>query len=368
MAIGLSLLEQIEEFSKSGIEPRAGSYWAGRLEEWLATVLPPGAYERYEDIDSDEAEPEDGPAEDETLLEWTQRRRAGVQAWSFPTEELLGEYLESISQRREADILALLRLFLFEDSCFGGDTEYLHQALYVQHFSYLDRLPVEFRRRLLMWMVGNSMPHPSIRWVLDLLPGAPQQAIDAITGYLNAYRELRPEGRSEGLLDAVAIIRARWIEDLAAGNEALFRLSPRELEVLVAALYRKLGYTVKLTPPSRDGGRDVIAIRQTPGQREVVSIECKAHTSPVGVAYVDRLRGVIEGDGASRGVLVTISGFTRGARKATGDGRLELIDGTTLIQMFNANFGHRWVEDRAWICMSPASGMGPVVRHDLGTT
>jgi len=186
-------------------------------------------------------------------------------------------------------------------------------------------------------MVGNAMPRPSIRWVLDLLPHAPQQAIDAITGYLNVYRWVRPDGRSDGLLDAAAIIRARWIDDLATGTEALFRLSPRELEMLVGALYLELGYTVELTPPSRDGGRDVIAARQTPGQREVIDIECKTHTSPVGVEYVRQLRGVTARHGANRGVLVTIGRFTRGARQETCDeNRLELIDGATLIQMLNA--------------------------------
>ena len=133
MASGLSLSEQIEKISKSGIEPHIGSHWSGRLEEWLATVLPPGAYEHYEDIGSGEADPHDGPGEDETLLEWTQRRRAGVQVWSFPTDELLAEYLKSVSDRREADVLALLRLFLFEDSCFGGDSEHLHRCLHC-HF------------------------------------------------------------------------------------------------------------------------------------------------------------------------------------------------------------------------------------------
>jgi restriction system protein len=352
MGAGLSLSEQIEEFLESGIEPRAGSIWSGRLEEWLAAVLPPGAYERYEHIESDEAEPDDGPGEDETNLEWTERRRAGVQAWCFPTVELRTEYLQSVSSRSEADVLALLRLFLFEESCFGTDSEYLHRAIDVQgNLAVLGCLPTEYRRRLMMWLGGNTKPHPSIRWALDLLPHSPQQAIGAITGYLNVYRAVRPEGRSQGLLDAVAIIQARWIDDLTTGTEALFRLSPRELEMLVAALYQKIGYTVELTAPSRDGGRDVVATRQAPGQREVVDIECKTHTSAVGVEYVRQLRGVVARHGANRGVLVTISRFTRGAREETNDeSRLELIDGVTLIQMLNAVFGPLWVEDRAWIC------------------
>jgi hypothetical protein len=54
MGTGLSLIEQVEEFIKSGVEPRAGDYWSGRLEEWLTAVLPHGAAERYEDIESDE--------------------------------------------------------------------------------------------------------------------------------------------------------------------------------------------------------------------------------------------------------------------------------------------------------------------------
>ncbi len=54
MSAGLPLSEQVEKCRKSGIEPRAGSVWSGRLEEWLAAVLPPTAYEL---IESDGAEP-----------------------------------------------------------------------------------------------------------------------------------------------------------------------------------------------------------------------------------------------------------------------------------------------------------------------
>jgi restriction system protein len=350
MVAGFSLSEQAENLLKSGIESRVGDIWSGQLEGWLAAVLPPGADERYEDIDHDALH--DGLADDETVWDWTQRCRAGVQAWCFPTDRLRTEYLESVSARSEADVLALLRLFLFEEACFGKDSEYLHEAFAVHRdISFLDNLPTEYSRRLMAWTGGSLKPHPSIRWVLDLLPRSPQQAIDAITGYLNVYRGVRPQGRSQGLLDAAAIIRARWIDNLASGAEALFRLSPRGLEMLVAALFRELGYAVELTPRSHDGGRDVIAARGTPGRREVVQIECKTHTSPVGVSYVRQLRGVIERLGANRGILVTISRFTRGAREESeDDNRLELIDGTVLIQMLNANFGPLWVEDQAWIC------------------
>jgi restriction system protein len=350
--MGLSLREQIERFDQAGIEPRFGEYWADRLEEWLAAVLPRGAAERYEDIGSAESGPIGGPRADETVLEWTERYRAGVQACCFPTDKLSAEYLRSAPGRSEADVLALLRLFLFEESGFGGDADLAHRVLFEdKDRAASQRLPAEYRARLLPWVFGGVKPYPSIRWVLDLLPHWPQRAIDAITGYLRAYEQLLPEPRSQGLFDAIAVIRARWIEDLSTGTEALFQLSPRDLELLAAALYRSLGYTVQVTPPSRDGGRDVIATRQAAGQCEIVNIECKTHTSPIGVGYVRQLRGVIERHGVNRGVLVTIGTFTRGARmECNSDSRLELLDGAALIQLLNANFGPNWIEKRDGIC------------------
>jgi len=354
--MGLSLQEQMDKFDQAGTEPRFGEYWAGRLEEWLAAVLPPGAAERYEGVGSGGPRPDGGPRDDENVAQWTERYRAGVQACCFPTDDLSAEYLQSVPGRGDADILAVLRLFLFEESRFGADAERLHRALFEDKDpAALDRLPAEYRRRLLQSAFGSIRPYPSIRWVLDLLPHWPQRAIDAITGYLRAYEQLLPEERSLGLFDAIAVIRARWIEDLSAGTGALFRLSPRDLELLAAALYRSLGYDVQVTPPSRDGGRDVIAARQTVGQREVVNIECKTHASPVGVQYVRQLRGVVERHCVNRGVLITIGTFTRGARReCDSDSRLELLDGAAFTQLLNANFGPDWAEKRDRICWALA--------------
>ncbi|MCA2218227.1 hypothetical protein [Jidongwangia harbinensis] len=200
MGIGLSTEEMAADFLKAGIEPRWGSFWSGRLEEWLAVVLPPGAEERYSATGASGGEPgADRPGPHETVWEWTERRRQGAQTWSFPTNALRAEYLSTISARSEADVLALLRLFLFEESCFGLDGDHLDRVLDSSDVrKFLDDLPKEYSRRLMRWMSGTAKPHPSIRWVLDLLPHAPQQAIDAVMGYLNVYRSLRPSGRSDG--------------------------------------------------------------------------------------------------------------------------------------------------------------------------
>ncbi|WP_460724062.1 restriction endonuclease [Nocardia heshunensis] len=55
--------------------------------------------------------------------------------------------------------------------------------------------------------------------------------------------------------------------------------------------------------------------------------------------------------GANRGVLITIGKFTRGARELEkNDPRLELVDGSVLIEMFNSMFGPLWSENRERIC------------------
>jgi hypothetical protein len=76
--------------AKKGKVPQLGKAWEGRLEAWLRAVLPEGG---------------DG----------------SVQNWSFPTDNLRDEYLETIESRSDAEVRDLLRLFLFDASTFGAD-------------------------------------------------------------------------------------------------------------------------------------------------------------------------------------------------------------------------------------------------------
>jgi restriction system protein len=182
--------------------------------------------------------------------------------------------------------------------------------------------------------------------VLDLLPHNPRLALAAIDAYLTAHFMVLPDGRINGLDDAMSIIRARYIGRLATSEgkrQVFFELSPRDFERLVERLYQAMGYTTILTPPGRDGGRDVIASRVGAGQREQVQIECKMHTDPVGASTVDRLLGVVTRHKANKGVLVTSSRFTRDARSLADDNpRLDLISGVELVVLLNEYFGSEW--------------------------
>jgi restriction system protein len=112
-------------------------------------------------------------------------------------------------------------------------------------------------------------------------------------------------------------IEAEWHAYFAKHPERLRELAPRRFEELVASIFRNQGFDVELTPASRDGGFDVLAIHKDvfTGESKYL-VECKryAATNTVGIGIVQRLLGVVEDQKATKGLVATTSYFTRDAR------------------------------------------------------
>ena len=107
----------------------------------------------------------------------------------------------------------------------------------------------------------------------------------------------------------------RLIAYFAASPERMHDLDPRKFEELVAELLSRENMDVELTPPSKDGGRDVLAYTDSPVGRHLFYVECKKYSeeNPVGVSLVRQLYGVLEAERATAGLIVTTSRFTKGA-------------------------------------------------------
>lgn len=106
----------------------------------------------------------------------------------------------------------------------------------------------------------------------------------------------------------------RWLaEDPRRAHE----LNPREFERVVAELLTRQGYSVELTPATRDGGFDIRAASDNALGSFLYLVECKkyAERRPVGVQIVRNLAGVVHATGATAGILVTTSSFTRDAHE-----------------------------------------------------
>ncbi len=151
------------------------------------------------------------------------------------------------------------------------------------------------------------------------------------TELIVSSRELIEDAnRSLVLRTDVLTINEELIRYLSQHPERMRNLAPRRFEELVAELFRNMGYTVELTPRTRDGGLDIIAIERNDLGAALTLIECKRYSEQnrVGVDVVRGLYGVVEQRRATRGIIATTSYFTRDAAtfRDTVPYRLSLAD------------------------------------------
>jgi restriction endonuclease Mrr len=106
----------------------------------------------------------------------------------------------------------------------------------------------------------------------------------------------------------------RLLDEARIEPATLLALSSRQFEELIAEIWSRLGYKVELTLRTRDGGRDVVAVKKAEAEVRYL-IECK-HYDPqnkVGVQFVRALYGVRNDEKATKAFLATTSKFTRDA-------------------------------------------------------
>lgn len=146
------------------------------------------------------------------------------------------------------------------------------------------------------------------------------------------------EATNEGrVIVAVALPWFEIIEELSRDPSLAHKIHHRKWEEIIAGAYEREQYDVTLTPPSADGGRDVIAVKQGVGKIRVID-QVKAYKPGHVVTANDAraLFGVMVLDGASKGYLTTTSDF---APRLTEDrllgpiipSRIELVNRDRLI-------------------------------------
>jgi restriction system protein len=112
-------------------------------------------------------------------------------------------------------------------------------------------------------------------------------------------------------------INSEFIKYLSKHPNLLYEIAPRRFELLVAELLKDMGYEVELTPETRDGGRDILAVFRVPHGKILTIVECKRYSPErtVGIEIIERFLWVIENkDRASCGLVATTSYFSPEAR------------------------------------------------------
>jgi hypothetical protein len=132
-----------------------------------------------------------------------------------------------------------------------------------------------------------------------------------------------------------------FINDLTLDYEILRRMSPRDFERAIAAVYAKTGRfdRVILTPGSGDEGRDVILeAAEWDGRRTIVELK-RYRRRRVSAEMVNSLIGVLTGElDGSRATFLTTSSFAprlqkhRSIRQALSSRGLDLLDLVQLVE------------------------------------
>lgn len=113
-------------------------------------------------------------------------------------------------------------------------------------------------------------------------------------------------------------------EKLSSPSKNYESMTPREFEEFVARIFEAMGYSVELTPPSRDYGVDIIARRGS----DTIAVQVKRYSpgNNVGSADIQRLIGAMSFKNyrANKGVIVTTSDFTVHAIEQAEENPVEL--------------------------------------------
>ncbi len=149
--------------------------------------------------------------------------------------------------------------------------------------------------------------------------------------------EAEDEGTPREIIEqAIAAMRASLAAELA---QRLQECEPTEFEQIVLDVLHKSGYgatrdSLKLTPASGDGGIDGIISLDRLGL-EKVYVQAKRWKTSVGRPELQSFFGALSGRKARKGVFITTSDFTAGAREyahSVSD-TLRLVSGAELVRL-----------------------------------
>jgi len=141
-----------------------------------------------------------------------------------------------------------------------------------------------------------------------------------------------------------SMVDPRFVEetDVLSGLDQrpnLMELTPSEFESLITNLFEKMGLQTRLTQASRDGGVDCVAYDPRPIFGGKVVIQAKRYKHTVGVSAVRDLFGTMQNEGASKGILVTTSGYGKASSDFAAGKPIELLSGSHLLYLLAEHAG-----------------------------
>lgn len=151
-------------------------------------------------------------------------------------------------------------------------------------------------------------------------------AVDRVLAILETGKDPGPLLKKQGLAPVQSVNDESDVEDYEVdiedvANQQIVSLIKSEfgghaLAELVAEILKIEGYTTKVSPPGPDGGVDILAAGGTLGLGEDrICVQVKSSDGEANHDVVLKLIGSVSNSGAQTGLLVSIGGVNKAARK-----------------------------------------------------
>ena len=158
----------------------------------------------------------------------------------------------------------------------------------------------------------RKIKHPARRWELKSLVEPIQEAMEEEKKDAEKIIEF-PTDLDIGLI--TTNVDEHLIRYFSEHPEEIKTMNRRLFEEMIAELFRGFGYEVELTKQTRDGGIDIIAIKDLEvSVKYIIQAKRPESGNPVRVEPVRALYGVKHLERATKAILATTTYFTRDAK------------------------------------------------------
>ncbi len=132
--------------------------------------------------------------------------------------------------------------------------------------------------------------------------------------------------------EIIKIVSKTFIEKIAENPQFLDKLEWRKMEETLAELFEGLAFKVKLTPPSKDGGKDLILemIKEGTSISYIVEVKHWRSRQKVGQNNIKEFVKVICNEKREKGLFLSTYGFTKNA-----------FEGLTELERTKIRFGNQ---------------------------
>ena len=113
----------------------------------------------------------------------------------------------------------------------------------------------------------------------------------------------------------------------------LLGLTPKEFEAFIQNLFTKMGFDTKLYQASGDSGINLVAYDPHPITGGKFIVQAKLYTRTVQTTHVRDLWGTVQHERATKGIMITTSGYGPDSYKFADGKPLNLIDGSGLLAL-----------------------------------